>query len=42
MIPGPTATNYWTCENIGYQNEINPGQHIATENHPIIHNLVCE
>ena len=19
-IPGPTATTYWTCENIGYQN----------------------
>ncbi len=42
MIPGPTASTFWTCENIGYQNEINPGEYTATENFPIIHNLVCE
>ena len=42
MIPGQTASSIWTCENIGYQNEINPGEYTATENFPIIHNLVCE
>ena len=42
MIPGQSAFNTWNCDNIGYLNEINPGEYTATENYPIIHNLVCE
>ena len=41
-VPGATASTVWGCESIGYFNEINPGEYTATENYPIIHNLVCE